>query len=73
MDKDSWKQIVESYTEIIQPSINELKETLKREKPEGGYKSLDDIKPETLKWLKSLKEFCDIFGISFKEQLKDVM
>jgi hypothetical protein len=73
MDKENWKKIVESYTEIIQPGIDELKERLKSEKPEKGYKSIDDIQPETLERLKSLKEFCDIFGIPFKEHFKDVL
>lgn len=70
MDKDSWKNIVKYYTEIIQPSIDELQEILKRERTEGGYKTLDDIKPETLARIKTLKEFCDI---PLLEQLKQVM
>jgi len=71
--KTDWKTIVESYTEASQPAIKELQEILKRERPEGGYKTLDDIQPETLARLKSLKEFCDIFDIPLLEQLKQVM
>ena len=71
--KTDWKTIVESYTDVIQPQIKELQEIIKRERPEGGYKTLDDIKPETLEKLKSLKEFCNIFDIPLLEQLKQVM
>ena len=67
--KTDWKTIVESYTVAIQPQIKELQEILKKERPEGGYKTLDDIKPETLERLKSLKEFCNIFDISLLEQV----
>jgi len=73
MDKTRWEKIVELYTEATQPNIDELKEILKQEKPEGGYKTKNDIKPDTLERLKSLKEFCDLFGIPFKEHFKDVL
>jgi dTDP-D-glucose 4,6-dehydratase len=53
MDKTNWKKIVELYTEATKPNIDKLKEILKQEKPEGGYKTKNDIKPDTLEKLKS--------------------
>ncbi len=71
--KTDWKTIVESYTQELQPGIKELQEILKRERPEGGYKTLDDVQPETLARIKNLKEFCNFFDIPLLDQLKQVM
>jgi hypothetical protein len=71
--KTDWKTIVESYTQELQPRIKELQELIKKERPEGGYKTLDDVQPETLARIKNLKEFCNFFDIPLLEQLKQVM
>lgn len=71
--KVSWTKVMEDYQEIIQSKIEELKERLIREMPEGGYKSKNDIKPETLKYLKDIKELGDIFDVPVLEQLKSVV
>jgi hypothetical protein len=71
--KTDWKTIVESHTQELQPRIKELQELIKKERPEGGYKTLDDIQPETLAKINCLKENCNIFDIPLLEQLKQVM
>jgi hypothetical protein len=68
-----WSNIVALYTEMTMPKINELKERLILERPEGGYKTKNDINPDTLAYIKSLKEFCDIFDIPIREHLKSVL
>ena len=67
-----WTKVIEDYKDIIKPMVEQLKERLISEMPEAGYKSKNDIKPETLRYLKDIKELGDIFGVPVLEQLKSV-
>ena len=71
--KDSFRRTIKLYTEMTLSGVENLKERLRQERPEEGYKTLEQVKPHTLAWLKTMKEFCNLFDIPIKDHLKEVL